>query len=144
MGARNLVETGLSYRQTTQPDGIGSLESILELLKSLKIRALFGKSEDTKYRRKIWRMWGEGDQTSTEIISISMQWGKSTSGTCLSEGQPARRGKGQSEAGKSQPEIGGGGAFCPDVHCSWSKNYGGHYGWIAPILVVLDRCLKRQ
>jgi hypothetical protein len=41
MGARNRVGIGLSYqRQTTQPGGFYSLESILELLKSLKIRAL--------------------------------------------------------------------------------------------------------
>jgi hypothetical protein len=44
MGARNRVGTGLSYcipvRQASQPVGMGSLESFLELLKSLKIRAL--------------------------------------------------------------------------------------------------------
>ncbi len=41
MGARNLVGIGLSVpaRQATQPGGIGSLESILGLLKCLKIRA---------------------------------------------------------------------------------------------------------
>jgi hypothetical protein len=44
MGARNRVGIGLSYwaRQATQPGGIGSLESIHGLLKSLKIRALVG------------------------------------------------------------------------------------------------------
>ncbi len=52
------------------------------------IPSLFVKSEDTKYRRKTYVKECVGDQTSTEIISISMQWGKSTSGTCLSEGQP--------------------------------------------------------
>ncbi len=42
MGARNRVEIGLSLpaRQATQPGGIGSLESILGLLESLKIWAL--------------------------------------------------------------------------------------------------------
>jgi hypothetical protein len=46
MGARNRVEVGLSNRvvvparQATQPSGIGSQESILGLLKSLKIRVL--------------------------------------------------------------------------------------------------------
>ncbi len=41
MGARNRVGIGLSFlpRQATQPGGIGSLESILGVLKSLKIRA---------------------------------------------------------------------------------------------------------
>ena len=44
--ARNRVGTWLSYRpvarqHSTQHGGIGSLESILGLLKSLKIRALF-------------------------------------------------------------------------------------------------------
>ncbi len=42
MGARNRV--GLSYvpaRQATQPGGVGSLEAILGLLKSLKIRQSF-------------------------------------------------------------------------------------------------------
>ncbi len=39
MGARNRVWNGLSYRQATHPGGIGSLESILGLFKSLKIRA---------------------------------------------------------------------------------------------------------
>jgi hypothetical protein len=41
-GARNKVGKGFSYRpamQATQPGGIGSLESILGLLKILKIRA---------------------------------------------------------------------------------------------------------
>jgi hypothetical protein len=40
--ARNRVGLGLSYRprQATQPGDIGALESILGLLKSLKIRAL--------------------------------------------------------------------------------------------------------
>jgi hypothetical protein len=45
MGARNQVGIGLSYRlparQATQTGGIGSLESILGLLKSLKIRAQY-------------------------------------------------------------------------------------------------------
>ncbi len=46
MGARNLVETGLSY---TSPDasyacGIDSLQSIPGLLKSLKIASLYSKS----------------------------------------------------------------------------------------------------
>jgi hypothetical protein len=44
MGVRNQVRIGLSYRparlHTTQPGGIVSMESILGLLKSLKIRAL--------------------------------------------------------------------------------------------------------
>ncbi len=40
MGARNRVGTGLSYRPATQPGGIGSLESIPRLLKSLKIPTL--------------------------------------------------------------------------------------------------------
>jgi hypothetical protein len=42
MGARNREEIGLSYlaRQATLAGGIDSLESVLELLKSLKIRAL--------------------------------------------------------------------------------------------------------
>ncbi len=43
MGARNQVgihRVVVSARQATQPVGIGSLESILGLLKSLKIRAL--------------------------------------------------------------------------------------------------------
>ncbi len=44
MGARNRVGIGLSYRparlHTAQPGGIGSLESILGFLKSIKIRAL--------------------------------------------------------------------------------------------------------
>jgi hypothetical protein len=42
MGARNRVGIELSYRprQAAQPGGIGSLESIIGLLKSLKIRAL--------------------------------------------------------------------------------------------------------
>jgi hypothetical protein len=42
MGAWNRVEIRLSYRpgRPTQPGGIGSLESILARLKSLKIRAL--------------------------------------------------------------------------------------------------------
>jgi len=42
MGARNRVGIGffVPARQATQPGGIGSLESILGLLKSLKIRAL--------------------------------------------------------------------------------------------------------
>jgi hypothetical protein len=42
MGAGNRVGVGLSYRPArlhTQTGGIGSLESILGLLKSLKIRA---------------------------------------------------------------------------------------------------------
>jgi hypothetical protein len=41
MGARNRVGIGLSVpaRQATQPGGIGYLESILRLLKSLKIRS---------------------------------------------------------------------------------------------------------
>jgi hypothetical protein len=41
MGARNRLGIGLSYtaRQATQPGGIGFLESIIWLLKSLKIRA---------------------------------------------------------------------------------------------------------
>jgi hypothetical protein len=41
MGAENRVGIGLSYRpaKVTQSGGIGSLESILGLLKSLKIRA---------------------------------------------------------------------------------------------------------
>jgi hypothetical protein len=40
MGARKRVGLGLSYqRQATQPGRIGSLESILGLLNSLKIRA---------------------------------------------------------------------------------------------------------
>jgi hypothetical protein len=42
MGARKRVGRGLSYRPArlhTQPGGIGSLESILGFLKSLKIRA---------------------------------------------------------------------------------------------------------
>jgi hypothetical protein len=42
MGARNRVGIGLSYRPARlhiKPGGIGSLESILGLLKSLKIRA---------------------------------------------------------------------------------------------------------
>ncbi len=38
MGARNPVGIGLSYR-ASQPSEIGSLESILGLLKSFKIRA---------------------------------------------------------------------------------------------------------
>ncbi len=33
-------------RQATQPGGIGSLESIFGLLKSLKIRALVGAFQD--------------------------------------------------------------------------------------------------
>jgi hypothetical protein len=43
MGARNRVGIGLSFpaRLATQPGGIGSLESILGLLKSLTIRALY-------------------------------------------------------------------------------------------------------
>jgi hypothetical protein len=48
MGARNRVGIGLSYRPTrlniTQPGGFGSSESILGLLKSLKIRALVFKT----------------------------------------------------------------------------------------------------
>jgi hypothetical protein len=46
MGERNRVGIELSYRparlhvHTTQPGGIGSLESILGLSKSLKIRGL--------------------------------------------------------------------------------------------------------
>jgi hypothetical protein len=42
MGARNQVGIGYCYRarQATHPGGIGSLEWILGLLKSLKIRAL--------------------------------------------------------------------------------------------------------
>ncbi len=41
MGARNRLGIGLSYtaRQATQPGGIGFLESIIWLLKRLKIRA---------------------------------------------------------------------------------------------------------
>ncbi len=41
MGTRNRLGIGLSYtaRQATQPGGIDSLESIIWLLKSLKIRA---------------------------------------------------------------------------------------------------------
>ncbi len=43
MGARNRVGIGLSYRlasrQATQPGEIGSMESILGILKSIKIRA---------------------------------------------------------------------------------------------------------
>ncbi len=39
MGARNREGVVVPARQTTQPGGIGSLESIIWLLKSLKIRA---------------------------------------------------------------------------------------------------------
>jgi hypothetical protein len=41
MGAKNRVGIGVVVpaRQATQPGGIGSLESILEFLQSLKIRA---------------------------------------------------------------------------------------------------------
>jgi hypothetical protein len=46
MGTGKRVGIGLSYpaHQATQPGGIGSLESILGLLKSLKIRALLSYS----------------------------------------------------------------------------------------------------
>jgi hypothetical protein len=46
MGARNEVGIGLSYRPATQSGEIGSLESILGLLKSLKIRALAGRYDN--------------------------------------------------------------------------------------------------
>jgi hypothetical protein len=40
IGGRNRVRVVVLARQATQPGGIVSLESILGLLKSLKIRAL--------------------------------------------------------------------------------------------------------
>ncbi len=52
IGARNRVGLGLSYRyarlHTTQPCGIGSLQSILGLLKSLKIRTKLSRSRNKK------------------------------------------------------------------------------------------------
>jgi hypothetical protein len=61
MGARNRVV--VLARQATQPDGIGSLESILGLLESLKIRALFNLRWNRhmaepfqKYKRKDGQM----------------------------------------------------------------------------------------
>jgi hypothetical protein len=40
MGVMNRNSVVVLSRQATQPGGIGSLDSILELLKNLKIRAL--------------------------------------------------------------------------------------------------------
>jgi hypothetical protein len=58
-GCRNRIGIGLWYRTTTQPGGIVSLESILGLLKSLKIRAQFSNiwsARELRHKRGFERL----------------------------------------------------------------------------------------